>query len=380
MSSLSETWRPRIRNRAGHPLLALLVVTAAGCNVPLGIADWCGRDADCDDGLFCNGAESCLVIFCMSGTPPCPPVGDCEPCNEDSDACVPICADDADCDDGLFCNGLETCDGCSCLAGMPPCSGTLACPPDCDESGDVCTVGGCDSDHDCDDGLFCNGVETCENCGCFRGDAPCGPAIENCDPCDELTNSCLSPCQTELDCDDSDPCTLNRCGDCGCVHRSRGCDEGYSCNPATGQCENEDGPALCLADHEFCPPDQLPDYDALLQGSDDFPRCDAAYYANWTIAGQCDEGTLFVHISDGMHEQIHYFDAQNGEFLAWEFRSDGIDCNCLGITYCPVPFNCGDGIVTEVVCGDWFAIGDSAGIRERAESRGWLLEVWGCTR
>lgn len=44
-----------------------------------------------------------------------------------------LCSIDADCDDGLFCNGLETCVGGVCQPATDPCPGQL-----CDEEGDRC--------------------------------------------------------------------------------------------------------------------------------------------------------------------------------------------------------------------------------------------------
>ena len=69
------------------------------------------------------------------------------------------CIDNADCPDGLFCNGQETCDlGLGhCVTGTPPCT---APTPTCDEPTDTCT--GCTGPADCSDGLFCNGQETCD--------------------------------------------------------------------------------------------------------------------------------------------------------------------------------------------------------------------------
>ena len=104
----------------------------------------------------------------------------------------PACEIDVDCDDGLYCTGIEVCAAGSCQAGPPP------CPPYsiCDEASSECL---CSSDADCDDGLYCNGVETC---GSFSGtcdltfdfnvDYPCLdclPNFEDCD-CNEATDSC----------------------------------------------------------------------------------------------------------------------------------------------------------------------------------------------
>jgi hypothetical protein len=50
---------------------------------------YCTIDADCDDGLFCNGVETCDApnCTCEPGTDPCPTD---TTCNEDTDSCDPI--------------------------------------------------------------------------------------------------------------------------------------------------------------------------------------------------------------------------------------------------------------------------------------------------
>jgi hypothetical protein len=138
----------------------------------------------CDDGLFCNGQEICdPVDGCIFGPEPCSP-GD--TCVEETDSCLagPDCAADTDCDDGLFCNGFETCDTGTgdCLAGTSPVV----------DDGVACTVDSCDEemgqvenlpvDSLCDDGLFCNGRETCDPVeDCRPGTAPCAASDEICD-------------------------------------------------------------------------------------------------------------------------------------------------------------------------------------------------------
>jgi hypothetical protein len=165
----------------------------------------------CDDGLFCNGTETCDVATgCVAGTAPCVAVT--ESCNEDTDACDTVCTDDAGCDDGVFCNGAETCDLTDpangvCAASTDPCvdngvfcDGTESCDEAtaaCVSSGDPCAAAGttcdeataacltevaCTLDTDCDDGLFCNGLETCDltdpaNGVCADGTRPCADTI-----------------------------------------------------------------------------------------------------------------------------------------------------------------------------------------------------------
>lgn len=72
-----------------------------------------------------------------------------------TDLNVQVCSSDAECDDGLFCNGSET-----CVAGL--CQPTPA--PDCDD-GKGCTVDICNEDTDsCDnvpDADFCDDGEPC---------------------------------------------------------------------------------------------------------------------------------------------------------------------------------------------------------------------------
>ncbi|GAG15586.1 unnamed protein product, partial [marine sediment metagenome] len=71
----------------------------------------CLNDSDCDDGLYCNGAETCVGGSCQPGT-----AVDCDDgvactddsCNEGTDSCDNV-ANDANCDNGLYCDGAETC-------------------------------------------------------------------------------------------------------------------------------------------------------------------------------------------------------------------------------------------------------------------------------
>lgn len=49
------------------------------------------------------------------------------------------CTTDSDCDDGLWCNGVETCDGSVCTNPSPPCSGLETCNEDTDTC-EACTA------------------------------------------------------------------------------------------------------------------------------------------------------------------------------------------------------------------------------------------------
>jgi len=142
----------------------------------------CKTNLDCDDSVFCNGAEICKADgTCESPGNPCP------------------------LDDGLYCNGTETevCDEDmdECEHENPPCedddkwcNGTEVCNDDTD----ACTNSGPPCD---DDGQFCNGDESCDekNDQCSHTGDPCPPDKE----CNESTDSCDASDVTDDD-DDTD--------------------------------------------------------------------------------------------------------------------------------------------------------------------------------
>ena len=76
------------------------------------------------------------------------------------------CITDADCDDTVYCNGIESCssEGSVCVAGIPVDCGVQIC----DEVSQGCVD--CVTDGDCDDGEYCNGAEICDAGGeCLEG-------------------------------------------------------------------------------------------------------------------------------------------------------------------------------------------------------------------
>jgi len=249
----------------------------------------CTVDADCDDGLFCNGAETCDAGTCVSGTPPdCNDGIDCtvDTCDEANDNCVST-PDDAVCDDGDVCNGIETCDFIfDCQAGTPldcndgelcttdSCDAVTGCsnvPVDCPAGQECNSADGqcylipeCTDDAQCDNGFFCDGVEICDAGTCISGTPPdCDDGV-NCtvDTCDETNDVCvntpddavcddgsvctgtetcdpINDCQagTPLDCDDGDLCTTDSCDALtGCANVPVDCPAGQECNSADGQC------------------------------------------------------------------------------------------------------------------------------------------------
>jgi hypothetical protein len=113
----------------------------------------------------------------------------------------------------------------------------------------------CEKDSDCDDGLFCNGKEVCNEGFCERKfDAlPCLSETENvCTArvCDEKTKGCVvenrvdgTYCGEKKDnCFKGMKCLSGECIDWGetdCSHLDSECSNGF-CNPDNGDCEAEE--------------------------------------------------------------------------------------------------------------------------------------------
>ena len=207
----------------------------------------CGADADCSDGLFCNGAETCNpeagsadVNGCLAGAAP--TLSDGYDCTEDicdeaagevrhirGAGC--ICATEQD---HQACDAVANQQGLTCVTAT--CNDQLGCdfPPAmagtvCGEAQGCLSAGQCDDggqcqrsrdDAMCDDADACNGAETCNPDGtCAAGD--------------------------EVDPDDGIACTVDSCADgsiindasaCDCIEPGAACDcVGERCQPGN-QC------------------------------------------------------------------------------------------------------------------------------------------------
>jgi hypothetical protein len=189
--------------------------TDDSCNEGTDSCDNIANDASCDNGLYCDGAETCdALLDCQAGT-----AVDCndgvgctnDSCNEGTDSCDNL-PNNGLCDDGLYCNGAETCDALlDCQAGTAvDCDDLVGCTDDsCNEGTDSCD--NVPNNGLCDDGLYCNGAETCD---------------------------ALLDCQagTAVDCDDSVGCTDDSCNEgtdsCDNVPNNGLCDDGLYCNGA----------------------------------------------------------------------------------------------------------------------------------------------------
>src|SRR4029077_11561043 len=127
------------------------------------------------------------------------------------------------CGDGNVCNGQETCENGLCLAGKP-----LVC-----DDGNPCTVDTCGpttgcahvpaaDGAPCDDGIFCDGTESCRGGTCTSNGKPAcddgrSGTLDICDEsrkrCTHQDNGCA--CTTDADCTTTDACTTNARCDAG---------------------------------------------------------------------------------------------------------------------------------------------------------------------
>lgn len=106
------------------------------------------------------------------------------------------CIEDYDCDDGIWCNGIETCDimRYTCMNGSHPCINSKIFSKIifiCNEEKRVCNVNiHCFNDDDCNDNFHCNGIEKCDliKNRCMTTSNSC----EEDEICDTSLNKCVS--------------------------------------------------------------------------------------------------------------------------------------------------------------------------------------------
>jgi len=250
--------------------------TADRCDVTAGV---CTHVASCDDGFACT-VDECVGSQCVH-TPLDMLCDDNNECTAQSCTAGFGCrltAVSGACDDEVYCNGTDVCLGGACaLHSGNPCTGQPECLDVCDETldrcrapfgypcssdGNVCTddvcsgVGNClhvANSAQCDDGVFCNGIDFCSSGACsFSLGNPCDPATECAHTCDEQVDRCRAdagdPCA-----DDGNECTDDYCdglGGCAHVANSSPCDDGDFCTVTDvctgGQCSVTDRVELPL--------------------------------------------------------------------------------------------------------------------------------------
>ena len=156
------------------PKYELGSVAAGGCG-----AGGCSFNFECDDGNPCTQDACSLQAGQPAGTGSCT----CTVVPDGLDGSLGNATCEANfgllclgCDDGLFCNGVETCQGGACADGPDPCTGIQACSETLDLCHDACTSNAECINLNASTALHCNGSETCDipNGVCIAGTNPCG--------------------------------------------------------------------------------------------------------------------------------------------------------------------------------------------------------------
>lgn len=174
------------------------------------------------------------------------------------------CTTNAECDDGLFCTGSETCNAGACVAGGgDPCTGGAACENVCNEAADDCIVPSgtvCRAAAgDCDVAETCSGLGgSCPADVLLSGSTTCRAAAGECDlaeTCDGVAPTCPAdvkqPGGTSCT-SDGNPCTVDQCDGVadGCNHPAG--NSGAVCRSAAGACDLAE---TCDGASTACPAD-----------------------------------------------------------------------------------------------------------------------------
>jgi hypothetical protein len=282
----------------GHHTLEVQATSNSGTRTDIITVEvqGCTTDAECNDGLFCNGLESCVEGICQNGTPvDCNDNVNCtdDACNEASDVCDHI-PNNANCDDGVYCNGLETCDASNgCLAGTPVAclDDFLFCTGDeiCDEATDSCISTG----SPCDEGVPCNEVnDACEPSSCTNGvcdegedcnscpqDCIGGSGAGSCDAC--FKGSCDGICNPKKEgseCSDCAPTVSWCCGDGVCEGDEDGGNCAIDCGAPSscpdGTCNEDENSCSCPEDCGAPPSKETSCTDRIDNDCDSATDCD----------------------------------------------------------------------------------------------------------
>ncbi|MFC1611018.1 DUF1566 domain-containing protein [Myxococcota bacterium] len=131
----------------------------------------CAEHADCDDGLFCTGEETCEAATCVRATPSCEAPHHCVTmaCDEDNDRCQ-VTLDHAACPSGQACNQYLGCRRCDVLPFSSFC-----------RVGELCVYSSAQPDYgECvrKAGWWCDATD----CGPCNEAARCGPDCSACSP------------------------------------------------------------------------------------------------------------------------------------------------------------------------------------------------------
>ena len=237
------------------------------------------------------------------------------------------CSTNADCDDGQFCNGVETCDpdgagadARGCVVGATPCLATQSCDETANECTTECAVDP-DADGDGFDAIACGGTD-CDDTDPRRNPG----ATEVCDlegldeDCDDTTIG-----DRDLDGDgaiDSVCCNGDTCGtDCNDLVRAINPGSPEVCNGYDDDCDGSIDEGVTVP--------SWPDRDFDLHGDRDAPmemRCAGAHgYA--TVDDDCDDTAPNVHsaqveICDGVDNDCDDTVDESPSAVTWFLDAD----------------------------------------------------------
>jgi len=186
-----------------------------------------GLDNDCNNLYDWQDDPSCIT---------CTKNSDCDDTNLCTlDTCVGgVCqhkalADNTSCSDGIYCNGLETCQSGTCTSGAKVfCDDGNSCTTDsCNEQAKTCVF----------TAVLINGKEG------LPGSPECIDGQDNdCDGLKDLNDPDCQGCKNDLDCDDNNPCTDDVCNSSKiCINTVKVngsiCSDGVYCN-GVETCQN----------------------------------------------------------------------------------------------------------------------------------------------
>ena len=310
-------------NQSNAPASVHVINTATNAEVttitgfrPVAFGSFIGPicPAACNDGNPCTTDGCNAVSGCVhtNNTGPCATDGN--PCTTDvcdgTGACThPNVPAGSSCDDGLFCDGTDTCNASGACVNHSgdPCPGGPECARACNEAADNCfdaastacaTDGNvCTDDHcngtgacvhtnntaSCNDGMFCNGIDICAGGICGHSGNPCAGGPECAHSCNEASDNCFDASGTACT-PDANPCTLDRCdGGGACTHPAG--NAGAVCRPSAGQCDTAE---TCSGASPTCPADGfLPNGTACDDG-------DTCTTGDACAGGACTAGDLTV--------------------------------------------------------------------------------------
>jgi hypothetical protein len=356
---------------SGSPCDDGILCTGDVCNEQFDGCSHSANNALCNDGASCNGIETCdLALGCKAGTPlNCDDGVLCTDdfCDVQSGECAHV-KNDNKCSNGQFCDGIEVCDAVmGCKAGTAiNCNDNITCTTDsCNEATDSCAHA--PNNGMCDDGAYCNGVESCDPAvGCQAGDQIiCNDNLScTADTCSNVQKKCVftannAACDNGLVCDGVETCNPAGVGPSGCA-TGMGVvcqDEGIACT--VDACTEPSGLCASTADNTKCPNGQL-----CIPGAG---GCTAAQPC--TTSAQCDDGNACngaetcnvvcqagqpITCSDGVACTIDSCNPQTGACIYTPNNAicdDGFACN--GLEACNAQTGCTQG--TSINCNDGIA-------------------------